>query len=85
MAQVYFSIKCVLIVLFGVLVQENTSYVLIEGDIIGEPSVENVRQTLHIESVRSKRAIMNKKKTWNFGVVPYEIDASFKLQKSRRQ
>lgn len=48
--------------LFGVLMQENTSYMLIEGDKMVE------------SSVRSKRAIMNKKKLWKFGVIPYEID-----------
>lgn len=75
MAQVYnsFWVKCVLIVLFGVLMQESTSYVLIEGEKMDESSVGSV-QTSQIKNVRSKRMIMNKKKLWKFSVVPYEID-----------
>lgn len=78
MAQVYniFWVKFVLIVLFGVLMQESTSYVLIEGDKMDESSVRNV-QTPQIEDVRSKRAIMNKRRLWKFGVIPYEIDDDF--------
>lgn len=53
--------------------QESTSYVLIEGDKMDESSVRNV-QTPQIEDVRSKRAIMNKRRLWKFGVIPYEID-----------
>ncbi|XP_031617486.1 dorsal-ventral patterning tolloid-like protein 1 [Contarinia nasturtii] len=75
MSQVYnsFWVKCVLIVFFGVLMQENASYVLIEGDKMDESSVGSV-QTPQVENVRSKRTIMNKKKLWKFGVIPYEID-----------
>ncbi|XP_055321206.1 bone morphogenetic protein 1 homolog [Sitodiplosis mosellana] len=75
MAQFYnsFWVKCVLIVLFGVLMQEITSYVLIESDKTIESSVGGV-ETPQIKNVRSKRAIMNKKKLWKFGVIPYEID-----------
>lgn len=75
MAQVYnsFWVKCVLIVLFGVLLQESISYVLIEGKKMDESSTV---QTPHVEKVRSKRAIMHKKKLWEFGVIPYEIDST---------
>lgn len=77
MAQIYnsFWVKCVLIVLFGVLMQESTSYVLTEGDPMDESSVRSV-QTPQVGNVRSKRTIMNKNKLWKFGVIPYEIDTT---------
>lgn len=77
MAEVFnnFWIKCVLVVLFVVFVQESTSFVVFGGDAIVQSAVENVRSS-PIKNVRSTRAVMNKKKLWKFGVIPYEIDTT---------
>lgn len=68
--------KCVLIVLFGVLMHVCDSYVLIQGDMMIEPPLESI-QTAQIKNVRSKRnAVVDKKRIWDFGVIPYEIDTT---------
>lgn len=77
MAQEYnnFWVKCVIIVLFGVLVHECKSRALIKGDVIVKSIFGSV-QTSKFGNVRSKRAVVvrDKKMIWDFGVVPYVID-----------
>ncbi|XP_055326261.1 dorsal-ventral patterning tolloid-like protein 1, partial [Sitodiplosis mosellana] len=74
MTQAYniFWAKCVIIVLFGAaLVQVCKSFVLIKGDILINGSVQKPQT----DSQRSKRnAVTDRKKIWDFGIVPYEID-----------
>lgn len=52
------------------------SHVLIKGDMMVEPSLENVRKS-QTGSVRLKRtAIADRRRIWDFGVVPFEIDTT---------